>query len=244
MVRTDLIYSCARQHNIDIKNLVFKDDTYRTLNKTFDLQGLESSENIDIISKMNQLREKYNYLKNELNQYKLRHQLFNKTTENKEKYLEGISELDNLDVNTPFENIYTSINNSLNKINDLKNLISDFKNTTTNDLNNFNSNIPSTIKTNVIENIFIGYVKDNWQNYDKTNQHCYINLPIDPNEYIIYTILETPNVDLGYKVIGINSIYPFDGFSRIYLYKTSASEAISNNYTVWYLAIKKDKNAY
>jgi hypothetical protein len=243
MVRTDLIYSCAKQHNINVENLIFKkDNQYQTLSKSFNINGLESTLDIDIIAKFNKLRTKYNYLKNELNQYKLRHQLFSQSTENKEKYLEGIQTLDSIDFDNIKNNLISNIQEGLNLLTDLKSSLNDFKESIDSSLNTLKDNIPNIIGTNTIDNIFINYVSQNWKIYNTDS--CYIDIPVDPNEYIIYTILETPNVELGYKVIGINSIYPMNGFSRIYLYKTNVDDAINNNYKVWYLAIKKDQNAY
>ena len=97
--------------------------------------------------------------------------------------------------------------------------------------------IPPMIKSNFLSKISIGYA-NNWKNYNTGG--CYIDIP---ETNILYSSLKIKNQNLNIKnITGVNSHYPMNGFTRVYLDNLNAD--LANKYVIlWYLAIK-DKNAY
>ena len=238
MIRINEILSCANQHNIPVENLIFKDKDYRTLEKTFDLKGLENTENIDILSKLQILRDKYNTLKNQLNQYVERHKLLDTSTQNKQKYYNGINRLSIIenDLELYIPTIVSNIQNQLSKLKQLKLDLDVFKEKIEAKTNSIISNIPSFLKSNTIQNLKIGYINNEWKDY---NTGCYIDIP---STDILYTVLKIKNIGLNSNITGINSHYSIDGYTRVYIDGLGAD--LANKFvTLWYLAIIKDNNA-
>jgi len=117
MIRIDKFLSCGQKHSINIKNLIFYDNEFKTLNENINF--LNSIQNYKEIN-FDNLKLKYNTLKNKLNQYKDRHNKIKRILELKLRQKE-IEALDTSNFNLDFLEYKIKILNL--KLNLLKNKI-------------------------------------------------------------------------------------------------------------------------